>query len=93
MFVMTAQEWVDKFTQDMESGWLKPDDVIGVEYWTYDDVRDFAMGDDYYGEVTDDVAREVFGAVMRELRGLDNVDNDMVRDEISAQFDKRMGDN
>lgn len=93
MFVMTAQEWVDKFTQDMESGWLLPDDVIGVEYWTYDDVRDFADGDDYYGEVTDDVARKVFSAVMRELRRYDNVDNDMVRDEISAQFDKRMGDN
>lgn len=92
MFVMTVQEWVDKFTADMESGWLKPDDVIGVEYWTYDDVRDFAMDDDYYGEVTDDVAREVFAAVMRELRRYDNVDNDMVRDEISAQFDKRMGD-
>lgn len=93
MFILTAQEWVEKFQADMEIGWLKPDDVIGAEYWTYDDVRDFTMGDEYYGEVSDEVAREVFVAVMREMRRYDNVDNDMVRDEISAQFDKRMGEN
>jgi hypothetical protein len=91
MFVMTAKEWVNKFTQDMESGWLKPDDVIGVEYWTYDDVRDFVAGDDYYGEVTDEVAREVWLEVARKVGRYDFADNDVVRDEISMAFDKRMG--
>jgi hypothetical protein len=91
MFVLTAQEWVDKFTQDMESGRLKPDDVIGMEYWTYDDVRDFVAGDDYYGEVTDVVAREVWLDVMGKLYVCDNVDNDLVRDTISGEFDKMIG--
>lgn len=91
MFTFTAQELVNKFTQDMESGWLKPDDVIGLEYWTYDDVRDFAMDDDYYGEVTDVVAREVWAEVARKVGRYDFADNDVVRDEISMAFDKRMG--
>ena len=91
MITMTAQEWVDKFTQDMKSGWLKPDDVVGMEYWTYDDVRDVVMDDDYYGEVTDDIAREVWGKVANKLSRYEIVDNDVVRDEISAELDKRMG--
>lgn len=91
MFTMTAQEWVNKFTQEMESGCLKPDDVIGVEYWTYDDVKCFADGDDYYGEVTDDVAREVWAKVAAKLGRYDFTDNDVVLDEISMEFDKRMG--
>lgn len=91
MFVMTAQEWVNKFTHSIESGFLKADDVIGVEYWTYDDVIDFADGDDYYGDVTDEVAREVWADVARKVGCYDYADNDIVRDEISAQFDKRIG--
>ena len=91
MITMTAQEWVDKFTHDMEAGWLKPDDVVGVEYWTYDDVKDFADGDDYYGEVTDVVAREVWAEVVRKVGRYDFADNDVVRDEISMAFDKRIG--
>jgi hypothetical protein len=91
MFVLTAQGWVEKFQADMKIGWLKPDDVIGMEYWTYDDVRDFADGDDYYGEVTDVVARKVFAEVMSQLRRYDNVDNDLVRDTISGEFDKMIG--
>lgn len=93
MFIMTAQEWVDKFTHDMESGWLKPDDFIAMEYWTYDDVRSFAEGDDYYGEVTDVVAREVWDKVTDKLARYDNVDNDVVNDEISSAFNKRMEGN
>lgn len=90
MFTMTVQEWVNKFTQEMESGCLKPDDEIAVEYWTYDDVKCFADGDDYYGEVTDDVAREVFDEVTWRLRKFDGVDNDVMRDTISEVLDERV---
>lgn len=90
MFEMTVQEMIDKFRQDIASGWLRSDDVIGFEYWTYDDVRDFALDDDYYGEVTDQVAREVWAAVARKCGRYSFIDNDVVRDEISMEFDKRM---
>lgn len=91
MFTFTAKDLVEKFQQDMESGWLKPDDVIGLEYWTYDDVRDFVDGDNYYGDVTDQEAREVWAEVARKVGRYNFADNDVVRDEISMEFDKRIG--
>lgn len=91
MIVYTAQQLVSKLESDMEVGWLLPDDVVAVEFWAYDDVLDFTYGDDYYGKVTNDLARKVWAGVVRELSRYDSIDNDMVRDEISAHFDKRMG--
>ena len=91
MYGMTVQEMLDKFTGAVQSGWIKADDVIAYEYWTYDDVLLFVEGDDYYGEITADVVREVWAEVVRELSRYDNVDNDTVRDQISYVLDKRMG--
>jgi hypothetical protein len=91
MFAMTAKEWVEKFTQDMESGWLRTDDVIGVEYWTYDDVKYYAEEQDYYVDVTDVVAREVWAEAAAKLSYGGAVDNDSVRDTISEVFDNRIG--
>ena len=86
MFTMTAQEWVDKFTQDIESGWLKPDDVVGMEYWTYDDVR--SISEDFTGEVAnDELTRTIWDGVAKRLARYDNVDNDVVRDMITAEIE------
>lgn len=84
MLIRTGEELAKKF-------WKISDDTVAVQYWTYEDVLDFVEGDTYYGEVTENVAREVWGAVAVRLMRLEIVDNDVVRDEISAEFDKRMG--
>jgi hypothetical protein len=86
MFVYTRDQLIEKLNKE-----FKPDDVIGLEYWTYQDVIDFTDGDDYYGDVTDEVAREVFETVAAEVSFFDNVDNDTIRDQISAELDKRRG--
>lgn len=91
MFVMTAQEWVDKFRQDMESGWLRPDDLIGMEYWSYDDVKCEAEMADI--ELSDEAARKVWDQVTNKIRRYDYVDNDIVQDEILMTFAREdMGD-
>lgn len=92
MFVMTAQEWVDKFQKNMESGWLRPDDLIGMEYWSYDDVvceadniSDIPIDKDY--------AREIWKQIAYKLQRYDCVDCDVVRDEILMTFARDdMGD-
>jgi hypothetical protein len=86
MFVYTRDQLIEKLNKEFKS-----DDVIGLEYWTYQDVIDFTDGDDYYGDVTDEVAREVFETVAAEVSFFDNVDNDTIRDQISAELDKRRG--
>jgi hypothetical protein len=91
MYGMTVQEMLDKFTGALQSGWVEADDVIAYDYWTYDDVLMFVEGDDYYGEITADVAREVWDKVANKLSRYEIVDNDVVRDEISSELDKRMG--
>jgi hypothetical protein len=86
MFTMTAQQLVDKFTQDMNSGWLKPDDVVGFDYWTYDDVR--SISEDFTGEIAnDEVARAIWDGVAKRLARYDNVDNDVVRDMITSEIE------
>jgi len=82
---------LDKFTGAVQSGWIKADDVIAYEYWTYDDVLLFVEGDDYYGEIKADFAREVWAEVTNKLSKFDGIDNDMVRDTISSVLDERMG--
>lgn len=77
---------MDKFTQDIESGWLKPDDVVGMEYWTYDDVR--SISEDFTGEVAnDELTRTIWDGVAKRLARYDNVDNDVVRDMITAEIE------
>jgi hypothetical protein len=90
---MTAKEWVDKFTEDMNSGWLKADDYVGMEYWTYDDVRSFVEGHDYYDDITDGAAREVWHKVTIKLAKYDNVDFDVVQDTIAQVMDETIGVN
>ena len=93
MFDWTVQEMIDKFQGHIDSGLYKPDDIIAVEYWSYDDVMYFADGDDYYGEVTPDVARAVWGNAVRGMRKYDSIDNDVVNDNISWALDERLGEN
>jgi hypothetical protein len=88
MFIMTAQEWIDKFTSEINAGLIASDDEIAVEYWTFDDVRDFVAGDDHYGEVTAEAARKVFEEVTWRLRNASGVDNDLMRDTISEVLDE-----
>lgn len=89
---MKIQEVIDMLTRYTgEGGMFKPDDEIVMEWWSYEDVLSFVEGDDYYGEVTDEVAREVWDEVSWRLGKFDNVDNDIVRDTISEVFDERIG--
>jgi hypothetical protein len=84
--ITTGKELAEKFA-------AIGDNTIVVEYWSYEDVLDFVENDSYYGEGTEDVAREVWGKVAVKLLKFDNVDNDIVRDTISIVLDERAGGN
>ena len=88
---MQVQDLIKHFQLAVDKGWLKPDDEISMQWWSYEDVLSFVEGDEYYGNITDDVARQIWVEVEREVSRYDSPDNDVVRDEISAALDKRMG--
>jgi hypothetical protein len=87
---MEVAHAIKMFQVALDKGWLKPDDEIIVRWWSFEDVLGFVEGDDYYGDVTDEVAREVWAEVVDATDGYEYVDNDVVRDEISSVLDKRM---
>jgi hypothetical protein len=87
---MMVAHAIKMFQVALDNGWLKPDDEIIIRWWSFEDVSLFADGDDYYGDVTDEVAREVWARVVDATDGYEYVDNDVVRDEISSALDKRM---
>jgi hypothetical protein len=93
MYGMTVQEMLDKFTGALQSGWVEADDVIAYDYWTYDDVLMFVEGNDYYDDITHEVAREVWGKVVEKLSRYDNVDFDVVQDMIAQVLDETVGVN
>lgn len=93
MLSFTVGEFMETLRRDMEAGTLRETDVIGIEYWTYEDVLDFVHGDPYYGDVTPDMARRVWANAMDNLQIFDNVDYDGVRDAISAALDKEVAGN
>ena len=82
MIVRTGKEWAENFA-------AIGDDVVAVEYWTYDDVLQYVDGDDCYGDVTDDVAREVWREVIADVRFFDYVDNDIIALAINNVLMKR----
>ena len=89
---MQVAHAIKMFQVALDKGWLKPDDEIVIHWWSYEDVLGFVEGDDYYGDVTNEVAREVWAEVVDTTDRYEYVDNDVVRDEISAALDKRMGE-
>lgn len=89
----TVKQFAEYLLEQIETGNFRADDRLIVEFWSFQDVEDFAYGDDYYGEVTDEVAREVWHEVADRLEGLDLITNDDVRDSISDVFDQRLGAN
>jgi len=88
---MQVQDLIKHFQLAVDKGWLKPEDEVIVQWWAYEDVLSFVEGDENYGEFTDEMAREVWADVVAVVSRYDSPDNDVVRDEISAALDKRMG--
>lgn len=87
---MRVDGLIKHFQVAIEKGWVKPDDELIVEWWSYDDVFAFIGGDEYYGELSNDDAREVWAVVSARLSDFDAVDNDIVRDTVSEVLDERM---
>ena len=87
---MQVAHAIKMFQVALDKGWLKPEDEITLIWYSFEDVVAFVEGDDYYGDVTPEIAREVWAKVSDTLNGCDYIDNDVVRDEISAVLDKRM---
>ena len=87
---MRVDELIKHFQVAIDNGWLTAEDELIVEWWSHEDVFAFIGDDDYYGDVTVEQARQIWGKVVEELDGLDNVDNDQVRDTVSEKLDEWM---
>jgi hypothetical protein len=87
---MRVDELIKHWQVAIDKGWVNADDELVVEWWSHEDVFAFIGGDDYYGDVTVEQAREVWGKVTTKLDGQDNIDNDLVRDTVSEVLDEWM---
>lgn len=68
-------------------------DTIAIQYWNYEDVILFVEGNDYYDDITENAAREVWGIVAAKLLKFEVVDCDVVQDTIAEVLDEEIGVN
>jgi hypothetical protein len=88
---MQVAHAIKMFQNAIDRQWLRAEDEIVIQWWGFEDVLAFVDGDEYYDFVNDEVAREIWADVEKKVSRYDSPDNDVVRDEISAALDERMG--
>jgi len=79
--VMLVSRLIEVLQEQIERGYLKLDDDLVVDWFSYDDVHRVASNDE--AKITDDEARTIWAECVEEIDNFDSYDVEVINNCIS----------